>query len=646
MSARNKAQQKRMMVLPSERAAASGWQPERPQAIGELPPSIVQPVWQVDRIEPDFQSLTPRSRHPLTVVNSMRTALRTSLCAGILIGVWALELPAQQVDVAKIAAGLKASGAQEQHAAADALADLGPQAQEAAAELVAALDSRDAQLRWRAARALGLIGSPQALDGLRKRAADDDAVVRAQAVHAIGRLKAEDQASLAAVVARLTDSDAMVRRAAMAALLNIKADRARVIPLVVKALEDADPAVVMPALHTLAEGGAAVVPALSTALEHKEARYWACLVLSEIGPAAKDAVPSLVKVVADERPEVRLNALVALAEIGPDAKAATPAAIKALDDSETSVRYGAAFALGRFGDSSAAAALDKATQSDDHFLRQLAVWSAAKVEPNHGGKVNAAVKLLVAALTDEHAAHRTAAARGLLELNQPELVSKEIDSLVPTLNDEKLDRFVTAFASLGSRVVPRATEVLKDPQRRERALRVLARIGPDAAPAVPEIVKLLGEGDAQTRTGALFTLAAIGPRAEAAVEPITKALDDSDREVKLTAGYALGKIGPAAKSAAPALIKLAAAEDDDLKLAGVWALLKVDPSEAHVKAAVPALAKALGDDHEFVRIEAAMTLGDLGKAAAGALPALEAAQRDRSSAVRAAAAQAVKKIKG
>jgi HEAT repeat protein len=433
----------------------------------------------------------------------------------------------------------------------------------------------------------------------------------------------------------------------VSALLQIQADRNKAIPLIVKALEDADPGVVMPALHTLAEGGADVVPALAQALDHKEARYWACLILAELGPKAKEAAPALVKVIADERPEVRLQALIALGEIGPDAKPAVAAVAKAMEDPELSVRYGAAFALGRIGDASAAPALEKAMESKDPFLKQLVVWASAKVDPKNAEKMSMAIKTLVFSLIDEKPSHRSAAARGLLELGQDELVSKEIDALIPTLDDEKFDRYVTAFASLGTRVVPRATEVLADPKRRERGMRILARVGPEAVSAVPELVKLLGDNDPQTRTSALYTLGAIGPKAETAVGPIGEALADSDREVRLAAAFALSRIGPPAKGAAPTIARWINSDDQLTKLAAVMALLKIDPqNQEHVTLAVPVLIDSLAARQEFMRVDAAYTLGEIGKAAASALPALEMALRDRSSAVRAAAAEALKKIKG
>jgi HEAT repeat protein len=565
------------------------------------------------------------------------------LVGGALVG----GASAQEPDVVKLAAGLASGSADEQVAAADALADLGPAAAAALPQLVTALESKDAALRWHAARALGVIGSEKAVDGLRKHAADENAMVRAQAIYALARLQAKDEASLAAIIARLTDPDAQVRRTAVGALRYLQADRTKTFPLIIKVLEDSDPSVIMPALHTLAEGGAEVVPALIEALDHKEARYWTTLILAEIGPDAKAAVPALVKTLVDERPEVRIQTLVALGEIGPAARPAAAAAIKSLDDEYVSVRYAAAFALGRMGDPTASAALAKATASDDAFLKLVATWAAAMIEPQNQEKVAAAIDLLVAGLTDEQAMHREVAARGLIELNQPDKVSKEIDALVPKLSGEQMDQFASAFAALGIKIVPRCVELLPDPARRERALRVLAKLGPQAEPAVPALVALLADESPKVKTEVLFVLGAIGPKAVAAVEPATKLLADKDRDVMLTAAYVLGKIGPEAKAATPELKKLLQSDDELVKLTGVWALLRMDMrDDEYVKYAVPAMAAALKNEKVYIRVEAAMTLGDLGVAAASALPALEAAQADPSPAVRGAATAAIQKIKG
>ena len=575
----------------------------------------------------------------------MRTAMWT-LC--VFLGGFGIQPLVAQQDVAKLSAALVAANAAEQHAAADALADLGPAAKAAVSQLATALEAKDAQLRMRAARALGMIGDPKAVESLRKHAADADPGVRAQSIFALARLRAEDQASLAAIIARLTDSDPAVRRATVASLRMLKADRSKVIPLVVKVLEDSDASVVMPALHALAEGGPEVVPALIEALDDKEARYWACVVLTEMGPPAKGAAGALAKAATDERPEVRSQALIALAEIGPDAKPQSPAVAKALEDQFMSVRYAAAFALGRIGDKAHAVAIDKAAKSDDHFLALVATWASAKVDPENKEKLAAAVKALVNGLMDEHENHRVAAARGLLELSAPEAVSKEIDALEAKLDPQQVDRLLDAFAALGGRVVPRAIELLKDPKRRERAIIVLKKIGPEAAPAVPDLVNLLKDKDPKIRTEALFALAAIGPKAAAAVSLTTELLADTDRDVKLTAAYALGKFGSEARPAAPMLRKLLDSDDELVGLTGVWALLQIEPaSEEHVRLAVPQMTAALKSPLAFIRAEAAMTLGDLGKAAVSALPALEAAAKaDDNPAVRAAATDAVKKIKG
>lgn len=65
-----------------------------------------------------------------------------------------------------------------------------------------------------------------------------------------------------------------------------------------------------------------------------QTRNAAAYAIGGMGPAAKPAVPALVKVLedADAPPTVRYPVCVALREIGPDAKDAVPALTKAMDD--------------------------------------------------------------------------------------------------------------------------------------------------------------------------------------------------------------------------------------------------------------------------------------------------------------------------
>ena len=61
---------------------------------------------------------------------------------------------------------------------------------------------------------MGVIGSQQATAALRKLSSDAEAMVRAQAIFALGGLKAADEESLKAIVGHLTDKEVQVRRAA------------------------------------------------------------------------------------------------------------------------------------------------------------------------------------------------------------------------------------------------------------------------------------------------------------------------------------------------------------------------------------------------------------------------------------------------
>jgi HEAT repeat protein len=226
------------------------------------------------------------------------------------------------------------------------------------------------------------------------------------------------------------------------------------------------------------------------------------------------------------------------------------------------------------------------------------------------------------------------------------MVEAELDKALAAADAATADRIVLALASLGPRVVPHAVRALKVLERRPVALRVLRHLGPDAAPAVANLVEILkSEPDPKIRAEILFVLGAIGPQAEPAVGAATTALADRDRDVMLTAGYCLGKIGPPAKAAVPELKKLLEVEDKVVQLTAVWALLQIGPkTEALAQIALPLLTDALSNEQDFVRVEAAIALGELGPAATDAIPALKQASLDPFRAVRVASEEALKKI--
>ena len=95
---------------------------------------------------------------------------------------------------------------------------------------------------------------------------------------------------------------------------------------------------------------------------------------------------------------------------------------------------------------------------------------------------------------------------------------------------------------------------------RETAADALGRIG---APAVPELIESLRNRDPRERQRAARVLARIGPDAVDAVPMLTAALRDPDPFVQKTAARALGQIGPDAAVAVPELVELFNAETSD-----------------------------------------------------------------------------------
>ena len=354
-------------------------------------------------------------------------------------------------------------------------------------------------------------------------------MVRAHAAEALGEIGEPAKPAAAGLIDLLADADAAVRRQAIHALGAIRPGPHVTVPLCVKLMDDADPGVRMRILHTMAEAGTPAVPGLIEALKNDKAAYWACLVLREIGPAAKAAVPALTGKLTDPRPEIRREAILALAAIGETAADAAPQIATLLDDKDCSTA--ATFALGRLGHIPADAEVKIRAnfKSDNRILACASLWAMAAVHPEDKELRRQATEELVAGLKDPSECVRQAAARGLAALPlAPEITVPIFEKAFKDADEATVRDALEAMASLGAQAVPRLVESLKYEHLRARVAFLLGEIGPAAAAATEPLAKLVGDKNPRVSEESILALAKIGPAAKAAVPALLKAFQGGE----------------------------------------------------------------------------------------------------------------------
>jgi HEAT repeat protein len=553
---------------------------------------------------------------------------------------------------------------------ADAIATRRRAALPALNALVAALDDPEPRVRWHAARAIGLIGheAASAVPALVKLLSDDDPVTVTQAASAIGHIRRDDDrpeipaadaaiysAAIEPLVGVMVHADPRARRAAVRAIGELSTSREQLLAVVKQHLADADPMAVMPALHTLADMGKDAVPFLIEALQDPASRFWAEVVLAELGPDAAAAAEPLAKLAEKGDIEDRVQSILALARMGDAAKVAAPQLAAALESPDASLRYVAAYALGQLKLADGDAALEKAATSDDPFLVTLAVWARARIHPENTELRDHAFDLLGEAVTDESPEVRRAGVEGLSEiddaLDKPQRLHLA-DTFVGLLADPDPAVSLAAGAGLirlGPDAVDALVSILATPGVRQAGMEILAALGPAALPALDPMIAGLNDTDPVYRANSALAIAAIGAEAKEAVEGLASLLADeaAPAEARYTAAFALGRIGPDAKAANPLLRTLADDKDEIMATVAVWAALKIQPDDTSLfDVAIPKLRHTLTKEREMARLEAAVALGEIGPRAATAIPLLEMlAEEDPSRDVRAAAARALKRIR-
>ena len=467
---------------------------------------------------------------------------------------------------------------------------------------VSALGHDDWSIRERAARALGEIGSPCAVESLIATLKDKENAVRRAVVGALG--KVNDPRALNPLTKALKDEDPLVRRAAAEALEEMGEPA---VESLIIALQDEDfynRMIVVEALRKV--GDPRAVDPLITALKGdkdgnvRKAAAEALVVMSN----ARAVDPLIAALKDDKDSYVRKAAAEALVVVS-NARAVDPLITALKDDKDSYVREAAAEALVVMSNAGAVDPLIAALQDEDWRGRRLAARILGEIRHPR------AVQALTQALEDGNV--REAAAWALGEIGNP----RAVQPLVAALLDEDGHLRQPIAEALGRISDPQAVEpLIQVSSNQEEAVRewVADVVGTTGSGAVMPLAAALEEDVWQVRQTAAWALGMTD--APQAVPPLVGALADKKRpDLQSAAAWALGQLGnPAA--AEPLIKALKDNETDhDVRRLAAWALGEIGDSDAvkpYVSDAVKQLIAALDDGEWSVRKEAAEALGKIG----------------------------------
>jgi HEAT repeat protein len=446
---------------------------------------------------------------------------------------------------------------------------------------------------------------PSNVDAERKALTSADDKTRRLATLQLG-WRGRDAATAAPDLARLLrDSDELTALDASNALVRIGPAAAEPVG---RLLSDNRSLVRYRARSTLQRMGTdakGAVPALADRVLHAtvvQFRINCALVLARIGPGAKAALPTLIKVASEdrsaERPQSdrpgsvceaailsalridptarkqiadavlpnltamissgddakgrlqRSAAMQALAMLGPDAASALPTVQRAnsKNPAEVPSYLKTCVALGKDGEKYIVSLLADPTESLAYRIALLC--ALGKRSGLRAESIEALTRLLADPddVVRGHAAWALAAQGPAAESAIPELAKRLGDSAFDLVPEVKRLTFFTAeaLARIGPKALPVLRDALKDKERRDRALIALARMGPPARPAVPAIRELLRDPSSLTSVRAAIALLEIGEPPKEPMRRLVAALgaDDPEEAAEYLADGSIGESSP------------------------------------------------------------------------------------------------------
>jgi HEAT repeat protein len=354
---------------------------------------------------------------------------------------------------------------------------------------------------------------------------------RAKACEAIGMARLSHPDLIASLSTALADREGDVRRTAARAASEIGPKAAKTVPGLIELLKAGEVA-----YGEIQPFGVIALPRRANV---------ALLALAEIGTEAQKAVSTLAELLDKAETEKRLNLLACLSQVGPGDKRAVVAIRRQMGAEESTVRLHAAAALLCIDpkDKKASEALIAALVGKEKERKVEALEACARMAP----KVKAFVAPLTLALKeDEPSRLRAAAALGWMGT----VAEPAIPALAKMMTDKQFDfhthrAAASALARIGKASLPTLVRVLmeRDVRGAGAAAYALGRLGKDAAPALPELIKALSDEYSDVRCCAATALGRLRGEAARARGALTRARQsDEVFEVRMLAAWALTQL--------------------------------------------------------------------------------------------------------
>ncbi len=375
----------------------------------------------------------------------------------------------------------------------------------------------------------------------------------------------------------------------------------------------------------------------------------AAIMLGEMGPDAREAIPALLDALDDDDANVRSCAACALIEVAPgDDRVIGVLSRKLFQDKEPWILSNVA---GRFYeiDSSNQAAiplvLKTLIEGSDPRARAYAANALGNFATSHGP----AATSLTNALADVDPYVRIEAAESLQRMNGPvRNRPARWEGEVPASLDDIQTNGPT-LAEIYPELNGALPSLLRDLNAtnnwtKVRAADAIWKVTHRRDLMVPVLVQVAKGGDAWQV--ASLMLASLGGGSNMAVPFMAKELsgqlaDPSFGGTVESDIHILARFGPAAQEAAPVLRAALTNEHASVRLSAARALWRIDAEREEV---LPLLARWLQTGGVFTKAHTAEILAEMGPPAKGSLPALRSLLDDKSENVRRAAAAAVEQI--